>query len=81
MSRAPQALPTEELGGERRALDLEMRGDVRDNAGERSDADARVVGDRHVMFAALMRRQPQVTPCLTGHPVAVATECPREVAP
>jgi hypothetical protein len=52
----------EELRGERTALDLQMPGDFPEDARQRADAEARMIGDRHVMLASLSCRETQVTP-------------------
>jgi hypothetical protein len=65
---------TEEFRRERTALDPEMARDIREDARERADTEARVIGDRHVMLAALLGREAQVTADLARHLVAVAAQ-------
>jgi hypothetical protein len=36
-----------------------MRGNLRDDTSERSDAEGGMVGNRHMVLAALLRRQSQ----------------------
>jgi hypothetical protein len=43
---------TEEFRRERAALDPEMARHIGEDARERADAEARVIGDRHVMLTA-----------------------------
>ena len=59
---------------ERAALDPEMAGDIREDARERADAEARVIGDRHVMLPALLRRKAHVTADLARDLVAIAAQ-------
>ncbi len=68
----------EEFRRQRAALDPEMASDVPEDARERADAEARVIGDRHVMLAALLRGEAQVTPDLTRDLIAIAAQGARE---
>src|SRR5258708_8502729 len=58
-----------------------MAGDISEDARERADAEVRVVGDRHVMFAALLGRESHVAARLSRDGVSVAAERRCEVAP
>lgn len=58
-----------------------MCSDITDDAGERADAQAWMIWDRHVMFAVLRRCEAHVAPRLTRDRVAVLAECAREVTP
>jgi hypothetical protein len=49
-----------------RRSSFDVRGDVGEDAGERADAETRVIGDRDVMLAALLGGEPQVAPSLAG---------------
>lgn len=71
---------TKEGGRQRRTLDPEMRRHVAEDARERADSEARVIGDGDVMRAALLCREAHVTARLARHGVAVATEDAREIA-
>ena len=71
----------EEFRRERGALDVEMVRDVTEDARERADAEVRMVGDRHVMFAALRRREAHVAARLSRDRVPIAAERTGEIAP
>ena len=61
----------EERRRERTALDVEMARDVRENAGERAESEIRVVRDRDVMFATVLRREAHVAARFARHLVPI----------
>lgn len=64
----------EELRGERAAIDVEMRRDVGEDAGQRTDAETRMIRDRDVMLTALLRREPHVAPRFARDVVSIASK-------
>ncbi len=70
----------EEVRSERGALHAKMRRDIGEDTREGADTEARVIRDGDVMLAPLLGREPQVTPGLARHRVAVAAERVREIS-
>ena len=58
-----------------------MLGDGVEDAGERADAELLVIGDRHVVLAALLRREAHVAARLVRALIAVAAQEPGELTP
>lgn len=78
--RIGYVLRVEEHGRECGTLEPEVAGDVPEDAREGADAEARVIGDRDMMLAALLRCEAHVTTRFARHRVSVATEGAREIA-
>lgn len=49
-----------------------MRSHVPEDPGKRADSETRVIGNRYVVLAAVLSREPQVTTSLAGDLIAVA---------
>lgn len=73
-----EALGTEEFLHDLRAIAPEMRGDGRQNGAQGADAQVIVRRDRDMVLAPLVRGEPEMTPGLPRHRIAVAFESARE---
>ena len=69
-STARRGSALEELGRERAARDAQVLRHVGEDTGEGPDAETGVIGDGDVMFAALLRGEPEVAPVsrITAYP-------------
>ena len=83
-TRAPPrvcaVLLREEFFRECRSVDAKMRGDIGEDARQCPETQIIVVGDRDVVLAASLCRQPHVAARLARDGVLVATQGAREVA-
>ena len=74
-------LRAEELGEKVVAAAADVGSHVIDDAGQSTDAEDGVVGDRDVVLAAGRRRETDMAPCLPRHTVTETSEGPGELSP
>ena len=81
MHRFSLPLAGKNFRGERSALDAEMRGFFSQDACKGAYAEVCMVGNCHVVLAALMRRETHVAAAFACHHVPIRPQCAREFAP